>query len=112
MGHVLFTLDAIAGNVIQQLAYDWLPGGGQTMADTAGVETAARGRELILERMADVHTLDERLYGCVCMYVIPTCGSVNPMKLIKLHFKGWQNQTNWSVLCKLRSFVCQVRYFF
>ena len=37
--HVVFTLDAIA--VIHQLAYDWLSGSGGTMADTAGVETAA-----------------------------------------------------------------------
>lgn len=57
-GHVLFTLDAIVGNVIQQLVYDWLSGGGGTMADTAGVETAAGGHELILERTTDVRSLD------------------------------------------------------
>lgn len=41
VGRVFFTLDAIPGNVIHQLVYDWLSDGGGTMADTAGVETAA-----------------------------------------------------------------------
>lgn len=41
LGPVHFTLDAIAGNAIRQLVYDWLPGRGGTVADAAGVETAA-----------------------------------------------------------------------
>lgn len=52
MGHVFFTLDAVPGNVIQQLVYDWL-----LVVGGAGVETAVWGRKLILERMTDAHML-------------------------------------------------------
>lgn len=51
MGHVFFMLDTISGNAIQQLVYEQWSGSGGTMAKTAGVETVAWGRELILDGM-------------------------------------------------------------
>lgn len=57
VGPAFFTLDAILSKVIQQLVYDCLSGSEGTIADTAGVKTAARGRELILRRMTDEPSL-------------------------------------------------------